>query len=67
MSHQTEILPLAQAVGYLERENIHATITRFGEVRATIHDNVFRCTKTPHIETMNFWNFVELKRSPSLM
>ncbi|KZS16225.1 Uncharacterized protein APZ42_018073 [Daphnia magna] len=57
MSHQTEILPLAQAVGYLERENIHATITRFGEVRATIHDYVFRCTKTPHIETTNFWNF----------
>ncbi|KAK4006923.1 hypothetical protein OUZ56_012078 [Daphnia magna] len=58
MSHQTEILPLTQGVGYLERENIYATTIRFGEVRATIHDYVFHCTKTPHIETMNFWNLI---------
>jgi hypothetical protein len=57
MSHQTVVLPLTQALAYLEQENIHATITRFSEVKATIHDYVFRTMEAPHIEATNFWDF----------
>ncbi|EFX61644.1 hypothetical protein DAPPUDRAFT_121259 [Daphnia pulex] len=47
MSHQTAPLPLTQAIGYLEKQNINPTFTRFGEVKATIHDNVFPIQPKP--------------------
>jgi ribosomal protein L32 len=47
MSHQTAPLPLTQAIGYLEKQNINATFTRFGEVKATIHDYVFLIQPKP--------------------
>jgi hypothetical protein len=63
LSHKTVPLPLMQAIAYLEKKNIYATITRFGEVKASIHDYVFRATQANKIDTMNFWNFTRTKES----
>lgn len=48
------------------KKNIYATITRFGEVKATIHDYVFRVTQANNIDTMNFWNFTRTQESCKL-
>ena len=66
MSHKTAPLPLTQAIAYLEQQNMYATITRFGEVKATIHDYVFRATRNQNIEAMNFWTFVKTQESCKL-
>jgi hypothetical protein len=66
MSHKTAPLPLTQAVAYLEEQNMYATITRFGEVKATIHDYVFRSTQSQDIEDMNFWTFIKTQESCKL-
>ena len=57
MSYKTAALPLSQAIAYLPNENIFATINRFGEVKATTHDYVFRSDQNDEIERMSFWNF----------
>ncbi len=54
MSHQTAVLPLTQAIAYLEKETIYANITRYGEVKATIYDYVFRSEQNPKIDKTNF-------------
>ena len=59
MSHKTAALPLSQAIAYLANENIFATINRFGEVKATTHDYVFRSDLNDEIERMSFWNFIK--------
>ena len=66
MSHQTAPLPLTQAIGYLEKQNINATFTRFGEVKATIHDYVFRSNRNQDIEDMNYWTFIKTQESCKL-
>ena len=66
MSHKTVPLSLTQAIAYVEQQNIYATITRFGEVKATIHDYVFRATRNQDIEAMNFWTFVKTQESCKL-
>ena len=66
LSHKTAPLPLMQAIAYLEKENIYATITRFGEVKASIHDYVFRATQANKIDTINFWNFTRTQESCKL-
>ena len=53
MSHQTAVLPLTQAIAYLEKETNYANITRYGEVKATIYDYVFRSEQNPIIDKMN--------------
>ena len=58
MSHKTEILPLTQALAFLEGNDIEASINREGVVSATTYDYVYRTQDAPDIECMNFWDFV---------
>jgi hypothetical protein len=66
MSHQTAVLPLTQAIAYLEKETIYANITRYGDVKATIYDYVFRSKENPLIEKMNLWSFTQKQESCKL-
>jgi hypothetical protein len=38
---------------------IYANITRYGEVKATIYDYVFRSEQNPIIDKMNLWSFTQ--------
>ena len=42
MSHQTVVLPLNQALFYLENKQISATVSQKGVIRATIYDKVYQ-------------------------
>lgn len=55
MSHTTAILPLAQAVAYLEGSAISASISKNGTVYATIYDY---CYRSVSCDSMNFWSFI---------
>ena len=59
MSHKSAVLPLTQAIAYLTCEEMYATVNRFGEVKATTHDYVFRSDQSEIVENMNFWNFIK--------
>ena len=42
MSHQTVVLPLNQALSYLENKQISVTVSQKGVIRATIYDKVYQ-------------------------
>lgn len=58
MSHKTAVLPLNQAVAFLNQEELYASVSRTGVVYASIYDYVFRNGTDPVIAKMNFWDFV---------
>ena len=57
MSQETAILPLNQALAFLRKEDIHASVSRNGTIYASIHDYAFRDTSNPAIESINYWDF----------
>jgi hypothetical protein len=59
MSHQTVVLPLNQALAYLENKQIFATVSQNGAIRATIYDYIFRTKSVVEFDNMNYWEFVK--------
>lgn len=57
MSHDTAVLPLNQALAFLKREELYASLSRGGTVYASIYDYVYRNNTDPRIERMNYWEF----------
>ncbi len=65
MSHQTANLPLSQAIAFLNKEPLYASISRSGTISASIFQYVFRSDN--HSKT-NYWQFLstqELCKLPS--
>ena len=57
MSHETVVLPLFQAIAFLNHESIQASISKDGTVYASVFDYVFRGCDQEIAET-NYWQFL---------
>lgn len=55
MSHKTIPLPINQAVAFLKREPVIASVNKFGTIFATIFDYIYRAEE---FSTMNYWTFL---------
>lgn len=60
MSHETALLPVAQAVAFLKKEPLTASVNKHGNVYATILDYVYRNSEEQSICDMNYWDFIRL-------
>lgn len=63
MSHKTAVLPLTQALAYLEGEEIRASINREGIVSATTYDYVYRSHNSQENDSMNLWDFIKTQET----
>ena len=63
MSHETSVLPLTQALAFLEGEEIRALVNRQGIVSATTYDYVYRSRGSSENDSMNFWNFTKTQET----
>jgi hypothetical protein len=63
MSHDTAVLPLEQAVAFLEKRPLQAAFHKDGTVTANIHDYVYR---SPALDETNYWQFVATQESTEL-
>jgi len=59
MSHSTVVLPLTQAVAYLQALPIQTSINQKGQVFSVIYDYVYR---NALFENMNFWTFIATQK-----
>lgn len=57
MSHKTMTLPLNQAISFLKKESLYASVSRDGIVHASIYHYVYR---SDDLDTtnLNYWKFI---------
>lgn len=57
MSHKTVTLPLNQAMAFLKKEPLYASVSKNGTVHASIYHYVFRSEEV-EFRKLNYWQFL---------